>query len=89
MFALPIDTDQIVITASRLPEKEADTPASVTIIDKQRIARLGEPLVPALLRLTPSAAVAFSSSTRRSTPEMAGPATDGVHGIGQLGGGLL
>ena len=60
MPALPIDTDQIVITASRAPESEAQTPASVTIIDQQRIERLDEPLVSALLRLTPSAAVTTS-----------------------------
>lgn len=54
---VPIDTDQIVITASRAPEEEARTAASVTIIDQQKIERLGEPLVPALLRLTPSAAL--------------------------------
>ena len=57
MPVTPIDTDQIVITASRAPEEEARTPASVTIIDQDRIERLGEPLVPALLRLTPSAAI--------------------------------
>jgi vitamin B12 transporter len=57
MPGLPIDTDQIVITASRLPESEAETPASVTIIDSQQIERLDEPLVTNLLRLTPSAAV--------------------------------
>lgn len=56
----PIATDQIVITASRSPEQEAETPVSVTIIDGERIARLGEPLVPALLRLAPSASVAIS-----------------------------
>lgn len=60
MFALPIATDQIVITASRLPEKEADTPASVTVIDKKRLERLDVPSVPALLRLTPSASVSIS-----------------------------
>ena len=60
MPALPIDTDQIVITASRAPEAEAATPASVSIIDQQRIERLDEPLVAALLRLTPSAAIATS-----------------------------
>ena len=57
MAVTPIDTDQIVITASRAPEPESKTPASVTIIDPERIGRLGEPLIPALLRLTPSAAV--------------------------------
>ena len=57
MDASPIDTGQIVVTASRAPEEEAKTPASVTIINADRIERLGEPLVPALLRLTPSVAV--------------------------------
>ena len=60
MPAYPVDTDQIVITASRAPESEAKAPASVTIIDQQRIERLGEPLLPALLRLTPSVSVSAS-----------------------------
>jgi len=60
MSALPIDNSQIVITASRAPESAAQTPASVTIIDQQRIERLDEPLLAALLRLTPSAAVTTS-----------------------------
>jgi outer membrane cobalamin receptor len=53
----PIDSGQIVITASRIPESEAQTPASVTIIGSEEIERLDEPLVTNLLRLTPSAAV--------------------------------
>ena len=57
MPALPIDTDQIVITASRLPESEAQAPVSVTIIDRKEIDRLDQPFVADLLRLTPSAAV--------------------------------
>ena len=57
MPALPIDTDQIVITASRVPEKESATAASVAVLDSERIERLGDPLVPTLIRLTPSAAV--------------------------------
>jgi len=60
MPALPIDTSQIVITASRAPENGSPTPASVTIIDQQRIERLDEPLLADLLRLTPSAAVTTS-----------------------------
>ncbi|HJU77309.1 MAG TPA: TonB-dependent receptor [Sphingomicrobium sp.] len=60
MPALPIDTDQIVITASRAPQDEERSPASVTIIDQERIERLDEPVIAALLRLTPSAAVATS-----------------------------
>jgi vitamin B12 transporter len=60
MPALPINTDQIVITASRAPETAEQTPASVIIIDQQEIERLDEPLIGSLLRLTPSAAVATS-----------------------------
>jgi vitamin B12 transporter len=60
MPALPIDTNQIVITASRAPQSEAETPASVTIIDHEQAQRLDEPGISALLRLTPSAAVAAS-----------------------------
>jgi vitamin B12 transporter len=55
-----VTTDQIVITASRAPQQEARTPASVTIIDEQRIERLAEPIMSALLRITPSAAIATS-----------------------------
>src|SRR5437868_13802943 len=55
-----IDSGQIVITASRAPESEARTPASVTIIDQQLIQHLGEPLSYDLLRLVPSAAVSSS-----------------------------
>ena len=60
MPALPIDTNQIVITASRAPQSQSQTPASVDIIDQLRIERLDEPLISTLLRLTPSAAVATS-----------------------------
>jgi vitamin B12 transporter len=60
MAVTPIDTNQIVITASRAPDTQAQTPASVTIIDEKRIERLDEPLLPALLRLTPSVAVSTS-----------------------------
>lgn len=63
MPALPVSTvstDQIVITASRVPDRKAKTPASVTIVDKKRIERLGEPLVAPLLRLSPSISVSSS-----------------------------
>ncbi len=53
-------SSEIVITASRTPEHQADSAASVVIIDQKRIERLGEPLVPAFLRLAPSTAVASS-----------------------------
>jgi vitamin B12 transporter len=61
--ALPIDTQEIVITASRVPQEQAESPASATVIEQPRIERLGEPLVPALLRLAPSVSVATSGPT--------------------------
>jgi vitamin B12 transporter len=60
MPVTPIDTNEIVITASRAPEQEADTPASVTVIDAKSIERLDEPLTRSLLRLVPSASVSSS-----------------------------
>src|SRR3569833_493501 len=60
MPVTPIDTNQIVITASRAPEQKAQSPASVTVMDKTRIERLDEPLARELLRLVPSAAVSSS-----------------------------
>jgi vitamin B12 transporter len=55
-----IPPTEIVVTSERAPEQAQDTPASVSIIGARQIERLGEPLVPALLRLTPSVAVAIS-----------------------------
>jgi vitamin B12 transporter len=57
MLAPPIDQDQIVVTASRFPEEESRSPASAVIIEAPQLERLGDPLVPAFLRLTPSVSV--------------------------------
>lgn len=55
-----VPATEIIVTAERAPEKATDTPASVTVIDSRSIERLGEPILSALLRLTPSLAVATS-----------------------------
>jgi len=55
-----IDPPAIVVTASRAEQQVNETPASVTLIDAPRIERIGLPLVPDLLRLVPSVAVATS-----------------------------
>ena len=55
-----IDSNEITITATRTPEDAGDVAASLSTIDKKRIERLGEPLLPALLRLTPSLSVSTS-----------------------------
>ncbi len=60
MLDLPPEQAVIVVTASRTPEAEDATPASVTLIDAKRIERIGAPLVTDLLRLTPSLAVSVS-----------------------------
>lgn len=52
--------DTIIITASRVPERQDETAASVTVIDQDAIARLGDPLVYDFLREVPSAAVSSS-----------------------------
>src|SRR5687768_12277525 len=57
MPALPIDSEQIVVTASRFGEEETKSPAGILVLDSNRIERLGEALVPSLLRLAPSVAV--------------------------------
>ncbi len=60
MLDLPPEQAVIVVTASRTPEAEDATPASVTLIDAKRIERIGAPLVTDLLRLSPSLAVSVS-----------------------------
>ena len=68
MSDLPvIDPPAIVVTASRAEDKASDTPASVSLIDALRIERLGAPLIPDLLRLTPSASVAVSGPAGSQT----------------------
>ena len=57
---LQSDQPAIVVTASRLPEPVADSAASVSIVDENRLDRLGEPAITSYLRLLPSTAVATS-----------------------------
>src|SRR5690242_2418935 len=57
-----VPSTEITVTAERAPEQAEDTPASVTIVDEQRIERLGDALVSSLLRLVPSVAVATSGT---------------------------
>lgn len=53
-------TTEIVVTASRAPQKKSKTAASATVIDNKTIERLGEPAIASFIRLTPSAAVEVS-----------------------------
>ena len=65
--AAPNQSETIVVTASRLPEKRDETAASVTIIDQQAITRQGNPFVDDFLREIPSAAVSSSGPAGEST----------------------
>ena len=60
-------SDPIVVTASRLPESEATTAASVSVVDKADITHLGLPLTSDYLRLLPSVAVAASGPAGSQT----------------------
>ena len=53
-------SQDIIVTASRTPQKKSKTAASSTVIDRKTIERLGDPDVGSFLRLTPSAAVEVS-----------------------------
>lgn len=50
----------IVVTASRLPEPTEASVASASLVDEERLERLGEPAIASYLRLLPSIAVATS-----------------------------
>ena len=63
----PHPVSEIIVTASRTPEKERDSAASVTVIDAPRLSRMGEPQVAPLLRLVPSVAVATSGPAGSQT----------------------
>ena len=58
--APPIEPAAIVVTASRTADSADLTPASVTLIDASRIARIGAPLVTDFLRLVPSLSVTMN-----------------------------
>ncbi len=57
---LPLEQPTVVITASRTADDADQTPASVTLIDADRIDRIGAPLVTEFLRLVPSLSVSSS-----------------------------
>lgn len=54
------DQPAIIVTASLTPKAQGDSPASVSVIDAQRLDRLGEPLIVDTLRLLPSVSVSES-----------------------------
>lgn len=59
--------DSIIVTASRLPEKQSDTAASVNVIDQTAISRQGDPFIYEFLREIPSAAVSSSGPAGEET----------------------
>lgn len=64
MFGADGDSDiPVVLSATRLRQSLADTPASVTIIDRQMIELTGVRELPELLRLVPGMVVGYESSS--------------------------
>ena len=64
MFGAEGDSDiPVVLSATRLRQSLADTPASVTIIDRQMIELTGVRELPELLRLVPGMVVGYESSS--------------------------
>lgn len=61
------DLDQIVVTATRTPQALADTLASTTVIDRERIDRLQPASLPELLRGTPGLTFANNGGTGKIT----------------------
>jgi iron complex outermembrane receptor protein len=62
MFGAEGDSDiPVVLSATRLRQSLADTPASVTIIDRQMIELTGVRELPELLRLVPGMVVGYES----------------------------
>ena len=57
---LPENLPVIVVTASRLPEPLATSAASTSIVDAEKLQRLGEPVITSFLRLLPSTSVSTS-----------------------------
>ena len=45
----PHPASEIIVIASRTPEEERDSAASVTVIDTRRLSRMGEPQIAPLL----------------------------------------
>lgn len=61
------DLDQIVVTATRTPQALADTLASTTVIDRERIDRLQPASLPELLRGTPGLTFANTGGAGKIT----------------------
>ncbi|MCL1634530.1 TonB-dependent vitamin B12 receptor [Luteimonas sp. SX5] len=61
------DLDQIVVTATRTPQSLADTLASTTVIDRERIDRLQPASLPELLRGTPGLTFANNGGNGKIT----------------------
>ncbi|HJR74811.1 MAG TPA: TonB-dependent vitamin B12 receptor [Luteimonas sp.] len=61
------DLDQVVVTATRTPQSLANTLASITVIDRERIDRLQPASLPELLRGTPGLTFANTGGAGKIT----------------------
>src|SRR5438552_14617202 len=78
----PQSSDSITVTATRTPERLADTPASVVILSRQTIAISASPAVDETLRQVPGFTLFRRSGSRTANPTAQGASLRGVGGSG-------
>src|SRR3989442_6712500 len=80
--APPKATDTVTVTATRTPERLADTPSSVVILTRQTIAISASPAVDETLRQVPGFTLFRRSGSRTANPTAQGASLRGVGGSG-------
>jgi outer membrane receptor protein involved in Fe transport len=75
-------SSSITVTATRTPERLADTPASVVILSRQAIASTASPAVDDALRQVPGFTLFRRSGSRTANPTAQGASLRGVGGSG-------
>src|SRR5438876_9863270 len=80
--APPKATDTVTVTATRTPERLADTPASVVILTQQTIAISASPAVDETLRQVPGFTLFRRSGSRTANPTSQGASLRGLGGSG-------
>src|SRR5437868_12846800 len=74
--------DSITVTATRTPERLAETPASVVILDRRTIAASASPAIDDTLRQVPGFTLFRRSGSRTANPTSQGASLRGIGGSG-------
>ncbi len=80
----PAETQEIVVTGSRLPSKDLTGPAPVTILDRAEIDRTGRTSIGELLRELPVASASASDTAGRGNDGSANIALRGLSAVNTL-----